>query len=87
MFMVNFSFSTQCNWLDDHQRQFRLRSGKGQVKISLRSGQKKSKFKLIFLHIKGVYSMQLITGNPMSIAQTRTTFSPLSQVAVNSISP
>ena len=66
-FMVNFPFPTQWNWLDDHQRGFRLLSGQGQVKIRLRSGLKRSTFKLIFLHIKGIYSMQLITGNPMVV--------------------
>ena len=38
----------------------RSRSGSGQVK-------KVQIFKLIFLHIKGVYPMQLITGNPMVV--------------------
>ena len=33
MFMAKFSFPTQWNLLDDHQRRFRLLSGEGQVKI------------------------------------------------------
>ena len=43
-FMVNFSFPTQWNWLDGHQRRLRLLSGEAQVKIRLRSGQRRSNF-------------------------------------------
>ena len=45
-FMPNFSFPAQWNWLDNHQRRFRLNSGEGQVKIRLRSGQKRSNFQV-----------------------------------------
>ena len=46
MFYGYFLFPTQWYWLDDHQRRFRLLSGEGQVKIRLRSGQKRSNFEV-----------------------------------------
>ena len=66
-FMTNFPFQTQWCWLDDHQRRLRLLSGEGKVKVRLRSGQKGQILKLIVLHKMGIYSMQLITGNPMMV--------------------
>ena len=66
MFYGHFSFLTQWYWLDDHQRQFRLLSGKCQVKVRLMSGKKsRSNFKIDIFAQKGTNSMQLITGNPM----------------------
>ena len=66
-FMANFSFPTQWNWLDDDRRRLRLLSGEAQVNIRLRSGQKRSIFQIDIFHIKCVYSMQLITRNPMVV--------------------
>ena len=52
-FMANFSFPAQWCWLDDYQRRLRILSGKSQVKVRLRSGQRRSNFKVNIFCKKG----------------------------------